>query len=284
MAKVVVIAGMSGAGRSVAADALEDSGWFIVDNLPAELVSTIGNLAVSDGQDYEKVGLVIGGYTDEMSDQVELLRSTVDDFTLVFLEASKETIITRFKATKRKHPLASDKPLSDAIAEEKINLQGARAVADLVIDTSQLNPYQLKDRITEQISDSKLNDGTNLKISLLSFGFKNGLPRDVDLMFDVRFMPNPYWVPELKELTGLQDIIQQYVTKPDVSKKFMTQLEEMLITLLPAYVKEGKSYLTVAIGCTGGKHRSVSVAELISKKLKEANWESVVRHRDIEKR
>lgn len=284
MAKIVVIAGMSGAGRTVAAGALEDSGWFVIDNLPAALVTTVGGLAVSAGQDYEKIALVIGGYDAEMSDQVQLLRTSVDDVTLIFLEASKETLVTRFKTTKRRHPLAADIPLADAIAKEKIELQQARAQADLVIDTSELNPYQLRERITEQITGDSSTTRSDMKITLLSFGFKHGLPRDVDLMFDVRFMPNPHWVPELKQKTGKEKIIQDYVSEPKVSQKFLTQLEEMLNTLLPAYVKEGKSYLTVALGCTGGKHRSVSVTEIIGKKLVDAGWDSVVRHRDIGKK
>lgn len=281
MAKVVVIAGMSGAGRSVAAEALEDQGWFVIDNLPAELISTISNLALLAGDDYQKMALVIGGYDERMSEQVDRLEVSIDDFTLLFLEASPETLISRFKATKRPHHLANDQSLADAIAQERKDLESARAKADLVIDTSRTNPYELKERVISSLAET--DSETTMQINLLSFGFKNGVPRDVDMIFDVRFMPNPHWVPELKPKTGREQIIQDYVLTPEVSQKFMTQLKEMLGTLLPAFKAEGKSYLVVGIGCTGGKHRSVAVSEQLAAHLTEDNWENSLRHRDIDK-
>ena len=281
MAKVVVIAGLSGAGRSVAAEALEDQGWFVVDNLPAELVSTIGNLALQAGDDYQKMALVIGGYDERMSEQVDRLEEAVDDFTLVFLEASPETLISRFKATKRPHHLGSDQSLAEAIAEERKGLEPARAKADLVINTSTTNPYELKERVVASLAET--DSKSKLQINLLSFGFKNGVPRDVDMIFDVRFMPNPHWIPELKPKTGKESVIQDYVLAPDVSKAFMTQLKQMLNTLLPAFKAEGKSYLVIGIGCTGGKHRSVAVSELIAAHLSETGWDNSLRHRDIDK-
>lgn len=282
MAKVIVLAGMSGAGRTVAAGALSDRGWFVIDNLPAELVSKIGNLAASAGGDYEKIGMVVSGYTDEMSEQIDLLRSEIQDFKLIFLEASKDVLISRYKTTKRRHPY-NEVNLSTAINKETEDLKEAREDSDLIIDTSELNPYQLRERIFAIVDKGNEESQENLNVMLLSFGFKNGLPRDVDLIFDCRFMPNPHWVPELRKSTGQESSIQEYVMEPEISKKFLNQLEEMLITLLPHYVKEGKSYLTIALGCTGGKHRSVSVAEILGKRLENAGWENIVRHRDIEK-
>ncbi len=283
MARVVVIAGMSGAGRSVAAAAFEDSGWFVVDNLPPELIGTIGNMALSAGGDYEKIALVIGGYSEETNTQLNLLKDAVKDFSLIFLEATEETLITRFKTTKRRHPLAGAGSLSSAILEERELLKAARTKADLVIDTSKLTPYQLKDRLNEKVIGSSESESNDIQITLLSFGFKNGLPRDVDVMFDVRFMPNPHWVPELRSLTGQDEVIQEYVMAPEVSQKFFAQLQDMLANLLPAYRQEGKAYLTIAFGCTGGKHRSVSVVELIHKFLEAEGFEHTVRHRDVAK-
>lgn len=283
MAKVVVIAGMSGAGRSTAAAALEDVGWFVIDNLPAALISTIGNLAISAGDDYEKVALVIGGYSDEMSEQLELLEEAIEDYRLLYLEASNDALLTRFKATKRRHPLAAEMPLADAIASERSALQSAKIKADLVIDTSQYNPYDLRQRISDEVAEVE-NSGQTMQLRVLSFGFKHGIPRDVDLIFDCRFMPNPHWVPELKAHTGKEKIVQDYVMEPRVSQDFLDQLEQMMATLLPAYAKEGKSYMTIAVGCTGGKHRSVAVGELLSSSLTENGWDNIVSHRDVEKK
>ena len=273
--KVVVVTGLSGAGRTVAAEVFEDHGWFTIDNLPAALVARVGSL-VAAGNEYEQICLVIGGYDEEMSDQLEELRKKVKNFTLVYLEADTEVLVRRFKTTKRRHPLGMSQSLNEAIELERKELSPARSSADLIVDTSQLNPYELKTRIKDQVLS---NDASVMRLTLVSFGFKNGLPQDADLMFDCRFMPNPYWDPDLREKTGLDEDVQEYVLRPEVSKTFLKQVHEMMINLLPAYQLEGKSYLNVAFGCTGGKHRSVTVVERLMKKL-QADWSPRIHHRD----
>lgn len=279
--KVTVVTGLSGAGRSVAAGAFEDLGWFVIDNLPVSLVPKVAELATSVTATYERVALVMAGYDTEMAVQVDALRSELDDLTVVFLEASDEVLIRRYVSTKRRHPLSDGSSLSKAIAQERERLGAARAAADLVIDTSDLNPHQLRERLSGQFADADASD--SMRVTVSSFGFKHGIPLDVDLVLDCRFLPNPHWEPELRPLSGKDPEIQDFVLKRPEAEKFMNNLMTLLDDLLPAYEEEGKSYLTIAFGCTGGRHRSVAVAEAIAARLKDRDWLPRVAHRDIDR-
>ena len=280
MTEVAVITGLSGAGRSTAAGAFEDLGWFVIDNLPAALVPKVAELAGSNSGRYEKVALAMAGFDRDMEAQVDALRGTLGAVSVIFLEASAEVLVRRYESTKRRHPLADDKSsLIDAIAAEQRHLAAARAAADLVIDTSELNPHQLRERLTNQFGTEDEDD--SMRITVSSFGYKHGLPLDVDLVLDCRFLPNPHWEADLRPLTGKDKAIQEYVLDRDVAHGFTDSLMAMLDHLLPAYTAEGKSYLGIAFGCTGGRHRSVAVAEEVARILGERGWNPNVRHRDI---
>jgi UPF0042 nucleotide-binding protein len=284
--QIAVVSGLSGAGRSVAAGALQDLGWFVIDNLPLALVPKVAELARSGSDGYRRVALVMGGHDEEVSNEVEQLRSGALDVRSIFLEASTEVLIRRYESTKRLHPITEDGAgtelgLIDAIELERRRLEPARAAADLVIDTSGLNPHQLRDRIRNEFES--VDGDHSMRVTLQSFGFKHGVPIDVDLMFDCRFLPNPYWDEALRPLRGTDDEIEAFVTDNPAAKRFLVDLEQMLGHLLPEYEAEGKSYLTIAFGCTGGHHRSVAVAERISRALEAEGWTPRVSHRDIDR-
>ena len=281
MTRIAVVSGLSGAGRSVAAGAFEDLGWFVIDNLPGALISKVGDLAESATGGYERVALVMGGYDDEVALQIVLLRNSVDDVRAVFLEASTDVLVRRYESTKGRHPLIGDGTLVEAIEAERAHLAPARAAADLVVDTSDLNPHQLRERVNWHFDESGTD--SSMRLTLTSFGFKHGLPLDVDLVFDCRFLPNPYWEQTLRELSGKDPEIQEYVVDRPAGKRFLADLQQMLEHLLPQYAEEGKSYLTVAFGCTGGRHRSVAMAESMAEILQEGGWEPRVSHRDIDR-
>lgn len=263
----------------MAAGALEDMGWFVIDNLPGALVSKVGELATFGGGGYERVALVMGGYDDEMSAEVSALRNRVDDLTTVFLEASTDVLVRRYESTKRRHPLADDQPLTAAIDQERELLITARESADFVVDTSELNPHELRERLSWHFSGDDTTQ--SMRLTLQSFGFKHGLPRDVDVVLDCRFLPNPYWDETLRSLNGKDPEIQEFVIDRPLAQRFIDHLETLLTDLLPAYQEEGKSYLSIAFGCTGGRHRSVAVAEVMGRILKEQGWQPQVLHRDI---
>lgn len=277
-----MVSGLSGAGRSVAAGAFEDLGWFVIDNLPGALVSKVGELALTGSGGYDRVALVMGGYDEEVSTEIELLRSQVTDVRSIFLEASTDVLVRRYKATKRRHPLESGGDLIDAIEAERRSLAPARAAADVVIDTSELNPYELRERITWNFPDESSDDSA-MRLTVMSFGYKHGLPLDVDLVFDCRFLPNPHWDPDLRPLSGQDGPVQDYVLGRPSAERFLEDLDRLLQHLLPEYQAEGKSYLSVAFGCTGGRHRSVAIAEHVAARLVEEGWKPRVRHRDIDR-
>ncbi len=279
--QVVVVSGMSGAGRSVAAGMFEDLGWFVIDNLPVSLVPKIAELAGSTS-DYERVALVMHGYDEEMASQVEALRSELEHLTVVFLESSDDVLLRRYKSTKRRHPLADGaSPVSASIADERRRLLKAKESADLVIDTSDLNPHQLRDVLASSFAATA--DDHAMRIGVSSFGFKHGLPLDVDMVIDCRFLPNPHWMPELRPFSGKDESVREYVLERDVTQRFLDRLNPLLDDLLPAYAEEGKSYFTVAFGCTGGRHRSVAVAEVVAQHLTSGGWVPRVFHRDIDR-
>ena len=282
MADVLLIAGLSGAGRSQAADDLEDLGWFVVDNMPIALIDKVVELAGTSVGYQQQLALVVGSpshQTDAVG-VVHRLRETGHLVRVLFLDASTPELVRRYGQTRRKHPLsASDISLEEAINRERALLESVKGAADLVIDTSQLNVHQLKSRIVELFADDGAQDA--MQLSLVSFGYKHGVPLDVDLVIDVRFLPNPHWDEHLRPLTGLDDSVREFVLSQELTGEFLTRLRSLFELLLPAYRAEGKSYLTVALGCTGGKHRSVVIAEDLAAWLRLGGHHPRITHRDI---
>ena len=279
MAEIVLITGLSGAGRSGTADVLEDLGWYVVDNLPTALIGTIIDLAVKPGSDIPRLALVGGRQHGTLLEKIGEVRASGHRVRVVFLDASTPELVRRYNATRRRHPLADQvEGLVESIELERERLDPARAAADLVIDTTDLNVHQLKDRIVDAFSAST---DSRLQVSVESFGFKHGLPLDADMVLDVRFLPNPHWVPDLRPLTGHDPKVRDHVLETAAGSDFVDRVDELLASLLPQYEKEGRSYLTVAIGCTGGRHRSVATAEEIASRLRGRGVAVRVAHRDV---
>ncbi len=281
MADILLIAGLSGAGRSQAADDLEDLGWFVVDNMPTELIDKVVEIAAV-GESLAKLALVVSTPTAQRDvvDVLKRLRLSGHRVRMLFLDATNAELVKRYGSTRRKHPLAEGKSgVEEAITKERSLLEPVKAEADLVIDTTNLTIHQLKNQLGELFTDDGELD--TMQISVVSFGYKHGLPLDVDLVFDVRFLPNPHWDEDLRPLSGLDVPVRDFVMKQILSAKFLDQLTGMLTLLLPAYKTEGKSYLTVAIGCTGGRHRSVVIAEQLKQWLIQSSHNPRVTHRDI---
>ena len=280
MADILLIAGLAGAGRSQAADDLEDLGWFVVDNMPIALIDKVVELAASGEQ--SQLALVVGSGTHQTDAVVVVLRlrEAGHRVRVLFLDASTPELVRRYGATKRKHPLASRfSSVEEAIHEERSILETVKGAADLVIDTSSLNIHQLKSQIVELFATT--GDRDVMQLSLVSFGFKHGIPLDVDMVLDVRFLPNPHWEEHLRELSGLDDAVKLFTIDQPLAQEFLTKTQDLLKFLLPAYQAEGKSYLTVAIGCTGGRHRSVAVTEAIGAWLATNGSRPRITHRDI---
>jgi UPF0042 nucleotide-binding protein len=280
---VLVVTGMSGAGRSSAANVLEDIGYTVIDNLPPQLLS----LAVQahDIPEVDKQlavvidsrgGLPIGELRDAMT---ELEREGVIT-RIVFLDADDNVIVRRYEENRRPHPLGLD-TIGEAIDAERELLGELREMADVVIDTSNLNVHELRERLTMQFSDDELN--RPMRVSIRSFGFKHGVPRDTDLVLDVRFLPNPHWVAELRDLRGTNPPVSEYVLGSEGAGEFMDKVDDLLEFLIPRFQGEGKSYLSIGIGCTGGHHRSVAIAEELRRRLSEHGVNASVRHRDMER-
>ena len=281
MADILLIAGLSGAGRSQAADDLEDLGWFVVDNMPTELIDKVVEIAAV-GESLAKLALVVSTPTAQRDvvDVLKRLRKSGHRVRMLFLDATNGELVKRYGSTRRKHPLAEGKSgVEEAITKERSLLEPVKAEADLVIDTTNLTIHQLKNQLGELFTDDGELD--TMQISVVSFGYKHGLPLDVDLVFDVRFLPNPHWDEDLRPLSGLDVPVRDFVMEQSLSVKFLDQLTGMLTLLLPAYKSEGKSYLTVAIGCTGGRHRSVVIAEQLKQWLIQSSHNPRVTHRDI---
>ena len=282
---VTVISGLSGAGMSEAAKAFEDLGWFVIDNLPPALISTMLSLALAPGNEIKRMALVIdsrgGMFFTEVKAALADLRRDVGSFRLVFLDADDEALVRRFDATRRRHPLALQDRLAVGIQRERKLMQSLRDGADLIIDTSDLSVRDLRRKLTAFFDSTSPAEG--LKTTIISFGYKFGLPLDADLVLDVRFLPNPHWVEGLRELTGLQDPVRDYVLGKDVTGDFLERTRDLFAVLLPGYESEGRHYLTIAVGCTGGRHRSVVLAEELGAFIQDKGYPAKVIHRDVER-
>jgi UPF0042 nucleotide-binding protein len=279
VADVVLITGLSGAGRSGAAAVLEDLGFYVVDNLPTSLVQTIVDLASQPGAGIDRLALVSGRNHNDVLPEVARMRAGGHDVTLLFLDAATPVLVQRYDATRRRHPFADEAGgLLEAIEHERGLLERVRAQADLVIDTSDLNVHQLKERL---VAAFELENRQQLQIAIESFGYKNGLPLDADIVMDVRFLPNPHWEDDLRPLTGHDPKVRDFVLERAVTSSFLEQFEQLLVHVLPSYQAEGRTYLTIAIGCTGGRHRSVAIAEELARRFGERGIAARTSHRDV---
>ena len=285
--KIIIVTGMSGAGKSTALNVLEDEGYYCVDNMPISLMPKFAVLADGHNQDkgYNNIALGIdirsGHSLAELDSVLDYMKEKKYEYTIVFLESSDEVLIKRYKETRRAHPLAKDGRVDKAIMLEREQLKFLKQRADVIIDTSQLLTREFKEELEKIVLGRK--EFNNLMVTVLSFGFKYGIPSDADIVFDVRFLPNPYYVEELRPLTGNDKKIQDYVMKAPEAEEFLERVDGLIQFLLPNYVKEGKSSLVIAVGCTGGKHRSVTLANAIAKRLSKTPYGCKVEHRDIEK-
>ncbi|MGO9457452.1 MAG: RNase adapter RapZ [Acidimicrobiales bacterium] len=284
MSEFLVVAGMSGAGRSTAAATLEDLGWFVIDNLPPALFTKVAELGGRPGSETDRVALVIGrGGGENFEDVLPVLDSLVEArhrVQVLFLDAPDDVLVRRFEGTRRRHPLAA-RGVEESIADERRMLEVVRGRADVILDTGELNTNQLRQRILELFGESR--GAGNMQTSVVSFGYKHGIPLDVDIVFDCRFLPNPYWVESLRPLSGLDEEVRRYVFGQPETTAFLDKVEELLVMLVPAFVREGKSYLTVAMGCTGGRHRSVALTEALVQRLAAHGFSSSAFHRDVER-
>ncbi|MFH1623964.1 MAG: RNase adapter RapZ [Pseudomonadota bacterium] len=282
--RIVIISGLSGSGKSLAIKALEDIGFFCVDNLPVILLPKFLELRLQSPGEISKVALVMDirerGFLKEYPRIFEQLEKEGYVMEVIFLECSDEILLRRFSETRRAHPLAEGKSVLEGIRRERESLAGLKNIAHKVIDTSNYNVHQLRNAIYQYFS--QVSSLKKMTVNLLSFGFRYGLPYDADLVLDVRFLPNPYFIEELRNLTGEDKLISDYVLKRSEAKKFIKKFSNLIHFLIPLYEQEGKTYLTIAIGCTGGKHRSVAVINGLAKSLDKERYAVSTRHRDIE--
>lgn len=263
----------------------EDLGFFCVDNLPSKLIPTFVELCTRKGEEIRNVALIIdireGNFLHDFLAEYEKMKAEGYNFSILFLEASDDVLQRRFSETRRPHPLAFDRPVLQGITEERERLGPIREFADIIIDTSTINIHELREHINKIYAAS--NNGKPLVISIISFGYKHGIPFSSDIIFDVRFLPNPYFVPEFKNQNGMDIGVKNFVLDSPDSREFLQKLEEIFTFLLPKYTREGKTYLTVSIGCTGGRHRSVAIANHLEEFLKSLGNEVRCKHRDINK-
>lgn len=278
--ELVIITGMSGSGKASVLKAFEDLGYYCVDNLPVGLIPRFAELA-GQSAEIDRTALVVdvreGRQLEELPAIVKSVKRNIAT-RMVFLEASDAVLLRRYSETRRPHPLGTGTPVRASLTAERRHLRPIRAMADLVIDTSKFNVHELRSHIIELFQ--KKEKGRNILVSCVSFGFRHGVPEDADLVFDVRFLPNPHFVPEFRPLTGRNPKVAKYIRSFPQTLEFIQRISDLLIYLLPHYIHEGKSYLTIAFGCTGGQHRSVMIAEDVAERLKKAGYRIKIVHRD----
>jgi len=281
--ELVILTGMSGAGRSTAANVLEDLGWYVVDNLPPQMMLPMATLAAEHSEDgVTKLAAVIDArsrsFFATFRDAVEALREAGWDPRVIFVDATDEALVRRFESVRRPHPLQGQGRMLDAIMHEREMLGDLRAEADVVIDTSGLNVHQLSAKVSQIFASSA---GPRLRIAVMSFGFKYGIPLDADLVFDMRFLPNPFWIPELRPKNGTDPEVSGYVMSRRGASEFVDRVVDLMAPMTEGYQREGRRYVTLAVGCTGGKHRSVAVAELLAARLNGDEVGTILVHRDL---
>ena len=281
-ADIVVITGLSGAGRSTAAKSLEDLGWFVVDNLPPGLLPTMVDLAARSNGAVSRMAAVVDvrsrAFSTDLKSAVHELAARGASAQIVFLEAAEDTLVRRFDSERRPHPLQGTGRVTDGIAAERELLRAVRGDADLVLDTSRLNVHELRARMRDYFSGGS---AAGLRLSIVSFGFKYGLPVDADLVADCRFLPNPHWIAELAPMTGQDAPVREYILSQDGAEEFLNAYTELLTVVLPGYEREGKRFVTLAVGCTGGKHRSVAMAEQLLARIAGSGVDVQLLHRDL---
>jgi UPF0042 nucleotide-binding protein len=279
---VTIVTGMSGAGRSEAARALEDLGYFVIDNLPPLLIGKVAELA-SGRETTTRHALVVdvrsGDFLADLTTALDELQRIGASERILFLDASDDVLVRRYEASRRRHPLSDSDRVSDGIARERALLEPVKGEADIIVDTSNLNVHELRDRLRELFPAEV--GGAGLQVNVVSFGYKHGLPLDVDLVLDCRFLPNPHWVEELRPLTGQAAPVRDYVLEQPGTDEFLDELDRLFDLLLPGYEQEGKAYLSIGVGCTGGRHRSVVIADQLGERLERAGYPATVRHRDV---
>jgi RNase adapter protein RapZ len=281
--ELVIITGLSGSGKASVLKAFEDLGYYCVDNLPVGLIPRFAEL-LGQSSEIERTALVVdvreGAQLEELPEIVKSVKRMLPT-KMIFLEAEESILLRRYSETRRPHPLGADTPVKASLVAEQRHLRPIRAIADLVIDTSRFNVHELRSYITERFHKEETDK--NILVSCVSFGFRHGVPEDADLVFDVRFLPNPHFVPEFRPLTGRHPRVAKYIRSFPQTKEFVQRISELLVYLLPHYIHEGKSYLTISFGCTGGQHRSVMIAEEVSRRLRKSGYRVKVVHRDSPK-
>jgi UPF0042 nucleotide-binding protein len=281
--ELVIITGMSGSGKASVLKAFEDLGYYCVDNLPVGLIPRFAEL-VGQSSEIKRTALVVDVREGTQLESLPAIVRSVKRMLptkMLFLEAADAVLLRRFSETRRPHPLGTNTTVKSSLAAERVHLRPIRAMADLVLDTSRFNVHELRAYITERFQKQKT--GKSILVSCVSFGFRQGVPDDADLLFDVRFLPNPHFVPEFRPFTGRHPKVAKYIRSFPQTREFIDRISELLVYLLPHYIREGKSYLTIAFGCTGGQHRSVMIAEDVSKRLRKAGYRVKVVHRDSPK-
>jgi len=281
--QLVILTGLSGSGKSTVLRAFEDMGFYCVDNLPVELIPIFAELHAAGEGDFHRAALLVDAREGQQLGKLPVLLKHLrkdHPIALVFIEASDDALLRRYSETRRPHPLGKDYSVRESLREERKMMEPIRSLADVVIDSTQFNVHELRNFITRRFKNP---DRHPMLISVVSFGYKYGVPNDADLMFDVRFLPNPHFVPSLRRFTGRDTNVRRFIRSFPQTGEFLKRIESLLAYLMPHYIEEGKSYLTIAFGCTGGKHRSVMLAEEIKKALEKKKYAAKVFHRDIEK-
>ncbi|MCA1838858.1 MAG: RNase adapter RapZ [Actinomycetota bacterium] len=283
--RFTLITGLSGAGRSEVAKVFEDLGYFVVDNIPPALIEKMVELVSAPGSKVKQIALVVdvrgGEFFPELEKALDGIKDRGFDLRVLFLEASDRSLVRRFEATRRKHPLAQSDRVVEGIFQERQIMRRLRDVADVIIDTTDLNVHELRDKVSSLFADPSARSG--IAVNVISFGYKHGIPLDADIILDCRFLPNPHWVDELRPLNGTHRKVRGYVLNAPGTEEFLFKLRDLLGFLLPGFVNEGRHYLTIGIGCTGGKHRSVVVGDEIARYLQEKGFPSTVVHRDLDR-